>query len=246
MEKKENKKGKYVTIKGTALTVYIIVIVVIASAICFGTGFYLGKKVCEPSKKKDKTEEKEKIEKKDEVVNTSNSNEELANIAGINNNDPVGTIVINDGVLNDFSNEDKSRIVYDYARRNNLTKTVTGEETVYCADGSGMCLGIKVSDYNEIMKKYGFENFTPEIYGSECHTYDNMYLFNYGGDYTPYVKTLHNINQSTDGDDIIITDTMTYVASKESGVEDRELIKEFTFKKTEETGQYYLFSVYTR
>lgn len=254
MEEENNKKGKCIKVRGKALTIYIIIIVVIASAISFGSGFILGKKMYEEKKKEPPKEIQDKpTEEKpqNEVTDNGNVNdteeifEELKNIAQLDNESPkmdlFTPLLTIDGVVNELGDDIKTRIIYAYAIHNKMTFSEEAgvDQDCYSSGGSGMCIYLKVEDFNAIAKKYGFSGFKPNI-----SIKNNKYYFNYSGEATPYEKTLHNVTYVINGEDIILTDNLTYKYNDHSHADDTET-REFTFKKGAD-GSYYLYSVYKK
>ena len=258
----ENKKGKCIKVRGKALTIYIIIIVVVASAISFGSGFILGKKMYEEKKKEspkeiqDKPANNNQVEDKPQNEVTGDGDvkvteqlfEKLKNIAQLDNEssktDLFTPLLSHDGLLSSFDTNVKTSIVYQYAKNNGMSNTTNSQTDSNCnSGGSGICIRINKADFDEIAKKYGYTNLIPEVYGP-CKIYNNMYYFNYGGDATPYEKTLHNVTYVTNGEDIILTDNLTYKYYDHSHADDTET-REFTFKKGAD-GSYYLYSVYKK
>lgn len=255
MEEENNKKGKCIKVRGKALTIYIIIIVVIASAISFGSGFILGKKMYEEKKKEPPKEIQDKpTEEKpqNEVTDNGNVNdteeifEELKNIAQLDNESPkmdlFTPLLTIDGVVNELSDDIKTRIIYAYAKKNKMTISERKGENPDCnpGGGSGMCICIKVEDFNAIAKKYGFLGFKPD-----ADIINNKYYFGDGGEATPYEKALHNVTYVINGEDIILTDNLTYRYNANIDHADDTETREFTFKKGAD-GSYYLYSVYKK
>ena len=255
MEEENNKKGKCIKVRGKALTIYIIIIVVIASAISFGSGFILGKKMYEEKKKEPPKEIQDKPaeEKPQNATNDNEKNEvteelldELKNIAQLDNEDGkislFTPLLFDEGILNELSDDIKTRTIYAYAIHNKMTFSEEAgvDQDCISSGGSGMCIYLKIEDFNTIAKKYGFLEFKPDAYIK-----NNKYYFNYSGDATPYEKTLHNVTYVINGEDIILTDNLTYRYNANIDHADDTEIREFTFKKGAD-GSYYLYSVYKK
>lgn len=255
MEEENNKKGKCIKVRGKALTIYIIIIVVIASAISFGSGFILGKKMYEEKKKEPPKEIQDKPaeEKPQNATNVNEKSEvteelldELKNIGQLDNEDgkisKFTPLLFYEGILNELSDDDKTRIIYAYALKNKMTISERKGENPDCnpGGGSGICICIKVEDFNAIAKKYGFLGFKPD-----ADIINNKYYFGDGGEATPYEKTLHNVTYVINGEDIILTDNLTYKYYSNIDHADDTETREFTFKKGAD-GSYYLYSVYKK
>ena len=95
---------------------------------------------------------------------------QLFNIAGIKVDDydhDVSRLAIFynvSGEVNNFSSYDKEEIIWDYARNNELTTHISGDEYESCAAGSGQCLAISVDNYNIIAKKYGITDNGDDLF----------------------------------------------------------------------------------
>ncbi len=162
---------------------------------------------------------------------------ELYNIAELNSTEPVSMLLSVDGKLSDLDMETKSEIAFKYAQRNQLTTGVTSTQTDKCDGGSGLCSGVKITDFNKIIKKYGFAEFVPQIYGRDCYIYNEMYLFNYGGNVTASIS--HNYSHKMVDNDVVITDVATF-----NGANTKTETREYTFKLVD--GSYYLYSIYKK
>lgn len=230
VEVKETKNNNF-----NKLLFVIVGIALILVGLCFG--YIVGRGATKENKKEEENTNKEDIKEDDEELL-----KELINIADLNNTNPptelFTPLLFNDGVINDFDNETKLMVVYQYAIRNKKTTNVTGDMFDDCRDGSGSCVGIKIDDFKEIAKKYGIVD-----YKFEGKTYEDMYLFSYGGDVTGYESTSHDISSKKEGKDYIITDNIEFIASQVSSLPNRSITKEFTFK--EKDNEYYLYSIKT-
>ena len=238
-EKKKSIKKRLLNnkkkVKGKALTAWIIVIIIISMIVTFGSGLIVGKLLYE-----DKKNITTKV-----IDNTVDEKLglELAHIAEIDFDETASNFItpllFNNGVINDLSADVKTAVVYAYALKSNLLVKVTGEEEPSCADGQGFCNAIKKSDFNEIIKKYGISEYVP----SNAREYNDMYLFNYGGNVVEYNKATHSYSYSKIDNNIIIIDKIVFEENEKGN---KTEYKEFTFKKNKESGNYYLYSVFTR
>lgn len=240
-----NKK----TVKGKALTAWIIVIIIIAMIVTFGSGLIVGKLLYEGKKKNSNTvidnTNSEIPNNTDNTEDTSKINiNELINIAGFDydaTDSFFAPLLYNDGIIEELDFEKKTNIVYVYALRNQLLGSVSGQEYEGCFNGSGSCQSIKKDYFEDIAKKYGLTPFTPD-----CIDYKDMYLFTYGGSTSDYSKVSHEYSYKVVDENVIFTDTVHFTAASYATVGDKTEVKEFTFKKNSITGDYYLYSVYTK
>lgn len=222
----EEKKTNYTT----------IIIMVLLVVVSFVAGLSVGR--MQPKQKPEKVEEPEpkkeiEFELMDELVNIAQLDRDLTA-------EYFTPLLMNNGVINDMNVQTKTRIVFLYASLNNKTKKVTGTEYSSCEAGPGWCEGIEISTFKEISALYGLSDFTP----TDCHTYNNMYLFYYGGAVTTYEEARQNITaEYNDNDEIVLTDVITYVPMDNLNTS-QKVKKEFLFKKNDKG--YYLYSVTTK
>ena len=238
-EKKEEIEIKDEKSKGKEFNKILLIIVGIALilvGLCFG--FLLGRgKTTNTNDEPDNNEQTDKPEEDEETIIN-----ELINIADLNTtatDEFFAPLLYNNGVINEFDNETKINIIYRYAKRNVTITEITGDAVDGCSDGGNdSCDGIKISDFDNIAKKYGITD-----YSFNGQTYEDMYLFSYGGNQTIYKSVSHNISTNKGEDGYTITDKLMFTAIDPSSIPNKEVVKEFTFKKNEDG--YYLYSINT-
>ena len=230
--KDEKSKGK----EFNKILLIIVGIALILVGLCFG--FLLGRgKTTNTNDEPDNNEQTDKPEEDEETIIN-----ELINIADLNTtatDEFFAPLLYNNGVINEFDNETKINIIYRYAKRNVTITEITGDAVDGCSDGGNdSCDGIKISDFDNIAKKYGITD-----YSFNGQTYEDMYLFSYGGNQTIYKSVSHNISTNKGEDGYTITDKLMFTAIDPSSIPNKEVVKEFTFKKNEDG--YYLYSINT-
>lgn len=225
-----NKK----TVKGKALSAWLIVMIVIFMLFTFGLGIYFGKEVF--SEKKNKNKETKDIEPA--PISDKVDEEELQTIAMLyetNYSEFFNPLLITNGIINDLNIDQKTMLVYKYASKKNMTIA----NPTSCNDGAGLCVGIKIEDFNTILKKYEITNFD----ASSLKRENDMYIIQLGGDIVAY-KINHNLSSNAVNESYIITDKMELMNSA-TGTKEKEETKEYTFIKSTD-GSYSLHSVTTK
>lgn len=229
------------TVKGKALSAWLIVMITIFMLFIFGLGIYLGKEVF--AKKEDNGKSNKENNTNTVVDNTNTTDnkideEELQIIAMLyetNYSEYYNPLLITNGVINDLNNDQKTMLVYKYASKKNMTEA----NPVACNDGAGLCVGIKIEDFNTILKKYEITN----IDASSLKRENDMYIIQSGGDIVAY-KINHNLSSNAVNESYIITDKMELMNSA-TGTKEKEETKEYTFIKSTD-GSYSLHSVTTK
>ena len=237
-------------------TLIIILVVIVCLCLGVGIGYLLFNNNASNTNKNEtkETNEKQENENTNTSTNTNdNSNEisydlvkELINIANLDESGPYAKyfdpIMFNDGLLADYDDEVKTMVVFRYAIRNKLTKSVEAGTKSFCVAG-GVCTGVKISDFNKIAKKYGYDEFTAVHNLKNCVVDGDYYWTDLGGDTVEYSGTTHDVKATRNGSDIVLTDNMIF--QNYHGEGDKTVTKEFTFKKAN-NDEYYLYSVYTK
>lgn len=166
MEEEKKKKGKCITIRGKALTIYIIIIVVVASAISFGSGFILGKKMYEEKKKEPPKEIQEKAADNNKKISVDLSSEEFEKLISYL---PVRATIFADNFDTRYNVYQGSRVevtdvplelLYEVGLHHSQDKEFRKNDCMAeYGDINGLCdYLIKVSDLKEmVIKLYGID-----------------------------------------------------------------------------------------
>lgn len=191
--------------------------------------------------------------------------EELLALVNINVNEEVGifgyddlqsTFLTYSGIINEFSSDVKRNIIA-FSVKNQ--KEFSFEETEQLPNLNltcGLVYGIKMTDYNNIIKKFGITDNGDDLYreGSDIgngylNKYNDYYVYQTCG-YTVAYKLRHDeVTFKYDRGSIVLTDKVSLV--KVENIKDSLIdgdngkkIVTYTFNKNDDG--YYLYSVYNR
>ncbi len=165
--------------KNKSNKILIIIIVILLIGLAFTGGIILGQNLNKSesgteSKKIEEQKENETQEKTDdsEFIISDELKQELMKLAFTNEEHtplPLGKYQL-------LTNDEKSRIIYDYAKNNSMIKRISGDEYDKCMDGAGFCNGIKEEDYKKIKYLYNFDNFEDSLIDYKFNGY-NVYIY---------------------------------------------------------------------
>ncbi|MBR1413769.1 MAG: hypothetical protein IJ574_03770 [Bacilli bacterium] len=236
----ENKSGKGL----------IILVALIAVVIALVGGYSLGKGVF--TKNVDANKPKEIEKKEDNQDNNVDENkvvdsatlEKLKRIANIEDADCNDEFLLPkvQGIINDMSDEDKSTFIYRYILNNVSWKNVDYEESGYCEAGAGVCMGVKTTDYDSVLKMFGLSKFNDS---NIIASYKDMYLLITMGFACDYdISYKYNFDTMYLGKDIKLNAVIDFYNTDGKILAKAEKW-EYTFKLNSE-GDYYLYSVYKK
>ena len=133
--------------------------------------------------------------------------------------------------LDNLSNEDLIKLIYNYAQNNNMIAQISGEEYATCEAGAGYCEVISFDNYKDIAKIYGITKDGKDLFGEE-YVYKTNYRFTFEGSVsepvtitdkftfeegTELVKVIYDIKVENTNNAVTDNKTITYSFKKENG-----------------------------